>query len=200
MGYTLLPGRPYPLGATASSKGTNFAIFSQDATRVDLCFFDAEGKQIDCIGLRERTAYVWHVFVRDIRPGQLYGYRIEGSWEPEKGHRFNYNKLLLDPYAKAISGTVNWKAPIFPYDVLSGNDLKMDNQDSADGVPKGVVIDPRFNWDNDCPLRRHWLIRSSTKFTSRASACETLRFPNRFAVPMQDSPMLRASNILKGLE
>jgi isoamylase len=111
MNLTLLPGRPYPLGATVSSKGTNFAIFSQDATRVDLCLFDNEGKQTACITLRERTAHVWHGFVRGVKPGQLYGYRVEGSWEPEKGHRFNYNKLLLDPYAKAISGKVNWKAP-----------------------------------------------------------------------------------------
>ena len=151
MNRTLLPGRPYPLGATVSSKGTNFAIFSQDATRVDLCLFDAEGKQTDCIALRERTAFVWHGFVRHIKPGQLYGYRIEGPWEPEKGHRFNYNKLLVDPYAKAISGKVDWKAPIFPYDVASGDDLKMDTQDSAEGVPKSVVVDPRFNWDDDCP-------------------------------------------------
>jgi isoamylase len=151
MGYTLLPGRPYPLGATASSKGTNFAIFSQDATRVDLCLFDASEKQIDRIPLRERTAYIWHGFIRDIKPGQFYGFRIDGSWDPEKGHRFNYNKLLLDPYAKAISGKVNWKAPIFPYDVLSGDDLKMDTQDSADGVPKCVVIDSTFNWEYDSP-------------------------------------------------
>jgi isoamylase len=151
MNRTLLPGRPYPLGATVSTKGTNFAIFSQDATRVDLCLFDAEGKQTDCVTLRERTAFVWHGFVRDMKPGQLYGYRIEGPWEPEKGHRFNYNKLLVDPYAKAISGKVDWKAPIFPYDVISGDDLKMDTQDSVDGVPRSVVVDTRFNWDNDCP-------------------------------------------------
>jgi isoamylase len=106
MNRTLLPGRPYPLGATVLTKGINFAIFSQDATRVDLRLFDAQGKQTDCIGLRERTAFVWHGFVRGIQAGQLYGYRIEGLWEPEKGHRFNYNKLLVDPYAKAISGKV----------------------------------------------------------------------------------------------
>ena len=151
MNRTLLPGRPYPLGATVLTKGTNFAIFSQDATRVDLCLFDAQGKQTDCIGLRERTAFVWHGFVRGIEAGQLYGYRIEGSWEPEKGHRFNYNKLLVDPYAKAISRKVDWKAPIFPYDVRSGDDLKIDHQDSADGVPKSVVVGPKFSWDNDCP-------------------------------------------------
>jgi isoamylase len=151
MNHTLLPGRPYPLGATVSSKGTNFAIFSQDATRVDLCLFNTEGKQTDCIALRERTAFVWHGFIQYIKPGQLYGYRIEGPWAPEKGHRFNYNKLLVDPYAKAISGKVDWKVPIFPYDVRSGDDLKIDHQDSADGVPKSVVVGPKISWDNDCP-------------------------------------------------
>jgi isoamylase len=151
MSRTLLPGRPHPLGATAHSKGTNFALFSQDATKVDLCLFDSEGKQTECITLRERTAYVWHGFIRDIKPGQLYGFRIDGPWDPEKGHRFNYNKLLVDPYAKAISGTVDWKAPIFAYDLASGDDLKMDTQVSSDGVPKSVVVDMEFDWENDCP-------------------------------------------------
>jgi isoamylase len=150
MSRTLLPGRPYPLGATASSKGTNFSIFSQDATSVDLCLFDSEGNQTDCIHLRERTAYVWHGFLRDVKPGQLYGYRIDGQWQPESGHRFNYNKLLVDPYAKALSGDVDWKAPIFPYDVTSGNDLTFDTQDSARGVPKSVVVDTKFDWGEDC--------------------------------------------------
>jgi isoamylase len=147
---TLLPGRPYPLGATVYKKGTNFAIFSQDATKVELCLFDSDGVQTDCIALREHTAYVWHGLVRAISPGQLYGYRIHGPWEPEKGHRFNHNKLLVDPYAKAIAGHVDWKAPIFPYDLASGDDLKFDEQDSAAGVPKSVVIDSEFDWDDDC--------------------------------------------------
>jgi isoamylase len=151
MKRTLLPGRPYPLGATITSKGTNFAIFSEGATRVDLCLFDASGRQTDCITLRERTAYVWHGLVREIKPGQLYGYRIDGPWEPALGHRFNFNKLLVDPYAKAISGEVDWKAPIFPYDLASGDDTKMDASDSADGIPKCVVIDGQFDWGKDFP-------------------------------------------------
>jgi isoamylase len=146
---TLLPGQPYPLGATVLKMGTNFAIFSQDATRVELCLFDSDGRQTDCIVLRERTAFVWHGFVRDIKPGQLYGYRIHGPWEPEKGHRFNHNKLLVDPYAKAISGSVDWKAPIFPYDLTSKDDARMDEEDSATGVPKSVVIDNEFDWGDD---------------------------------------------------
>ncbi len=151
MNRTLLPGRPYPLGATASSKGTNFAIFSEHATQIDVCFFDADGKETDCVTLREHTALVWHGLIRDIKPGQLYGYRVDGPWAPEEGKRFNRAKLLVDPYAKAISGQVDWKAPIFPYDLMSGDDTKIDIQDSAAGVPKSVVIDPKFNWDGDCP-------------------------------------------------
>ena len=150
MNRTLLPGRPYPLGATASSKGTNFAIFSEGATKVDVCFFDADGTETDCVTLRERTALVWHGLVRNIKPGQFYGYRIDGPWEPEKGRRFNYKKLLLDPYAKAISGQVDPKAPIYAYDVNSGDDLKIDTQDSAAGVPRSVVIDSHFDWGDDC--------------------------------------------------
>jgi isoamylase len=150
MSRTLLPGRPFPLGATVSSKGTNFAIFSEGATRVDVCCFDANGVQTDCITLRERTAFVWHGLIRDVKPGQLYGYRIDGPWEPELGHRFNAAKLLVDPYAEAISGQVDWKAPIYAYDVASGDDLKIDTQDSAAGVPKSVVVDSRFDWGDDC--------------------------------------------------
>jgi isoamylase len=150
MDHTLLPGRPYPLGATSSSKGTNFAIFSEGADRVDLCLFDADGKQTDCVTLRERTAHVWHGMLCGIKPGQLYGYRVHGSWEPEKGRRFNSAKLLIDPYTKAIAGKVDWKAPIFGHDAASGNDLKIDTQDSAAGVPKSVVIESKFDWEGDC--------------------------------------------------
>ena len=150
MNRTLLPGRPYPLGATVYPKGVNFALFSEGATKVDVCLYDAEGNQTDTITLRERTALVWHGLVRDIKPGQLYAYRVDGPWAPEKGHRFNYNKLLVDPYAKAISGNVDWKAPIYAYDVTSGDDLKFDDQDSAAGVPRSVVIDNHFDWGSDC--------------------------------------------------
>jgi len=151
MSRTLLPGKPYPLGAIARKTGTNFAIYSEGATRVDVCLFDAEGRQTDCITLRERTALVWHGFIRDIKPGQLYGFRVDGPWDPKNGQRFNFNKLLVDPYAKAISGQVDWKAPIFPYDLGSGDPFKLDAQDSASGVPKSVVVDGRFDWGEDCP-------------------------------------------------
>jgi glycogen operon protein len=151
MRRTLLPGKPYPLGATPTSKGTNFSLFSENATGVSVCFFDEAGDQIDCVALRERTAFVWHGMIRDIKPGQRYGYRVEGPWQPEAGLRFNSNKLLIDPYAKALTGEVDWKAPIFPYDVATGNDLIRDDQDSAAGVPKAIVIDERFDWEDDCP-------------------------------------------------
>jgi len=150
MERTLLPGKPYPLGATPSTQGTNFALYSEQATGVKVCFFDESGKQVDCVSLKERTAFVWHGLIRNIKPGQRYGYRVEGPWEPEKGLRFNSSKLLVDPYAKSISGEVDWKAPIFPYDLMSGDDTKKCDQDSAAGVPKSIVIDGHFDWGDDC--------------------------------------------------
>ncbi len=126
MNHTLLPGKPYPLGATASKEGTNFALYSEQATGVRVCFFDEQGKEADCVALKERTAFVWHGFTRGIKPGQRYGYRVDGPWEPDAGLRFNSAKLLVDPYARAIAGEVDWKAPIFAYDVASGDDGKKD--------------------------------------------------------------------------
>jgi glycogen operon protein len=150
MPRTLLPGKPYPLGATPSREGTNFALYSENATAVHVCFFDEKGNQTDCVHLRERTAYVWHGLIRNIKPGQRYGFRVEGPWEPEKGLRFNAAKLLVDPYAKALTGEVDWKAPIFPYDVQSGDPRKKCDLDSAAGVPKSIVIDGHFDWGDDC--------------------------------------------------
>jgi glycogen operon protein len=150
MQRTLLPGKPYPLGATPVALGTNFAIFSEQATGVSVCLFDEDGKQVDCIELHERTAFVWHGLIRNIKAGQRYGFRVEGPWEPEKGLRFNSAKLLVDPYAKAIAGEVDYKGPIFPYDVMSGDDTKKDEQDDADSVPKSVVVECNFDWGEDC--------------------------------------------------
>ena len=151
MERTLLPGKPYPLGATPTSQGTNFALYSENATAVQICLFDDDGKQVDCVALRERTAFVWHGLLRNIKPGQRYGYRVEGPWEPEKGLRFNSSKLLVDPYAKAISGEVDAAGPIFPYDLESGDDTKKCDRDDAASVPKSVVVDPHFDWGDDCP-------------------------------------------------
>src|SRR5258708_19238701 len=149
MSRTLLPGKPYPLGANVYRRGTNFSIFSENATRVDICFFDPDGTQTDCFTLRERTAFSWHGFVNEIKAGQLYGYRVDGAWEPEHGLRFNFNKLLVDPYAKAISGDVDWKQPIFGYDVASGDTTKMSTEDDTAGVPKSVLIDTRLYLGED---------------------------------------------------
>jgi isoamylase len=151
MPRTLLPGKPYPLGATPSSLGTNFALYSENATKVHVCFFDDDGKEIDCVELKEQTAFVWHGFLRGIQPGQRYGYRVDGPWQPENGIRFNAKKLLLDPYAKAIAGEVDHKGPIMPYDTASGDDTKICDIDDADYVPKSVVVDDKFDWGGDCP-------------------------------------------------
>ena len=151
MSRTLLPGKPYPLGSTAYKKGTNFALFSEFGARVDVCFYDADGNETDCVTLLERTAFVWHGFVSGIKPGQLYNFRVHGPWDPANGMRFNAKKSLLDPYAKAISGDVDWQAPIFAYDVASGDPMKKDEQDSARGVPKSVVIHDPFDWSDDHP-------------------------------------------------
>lgn len=145
----LLPGRPYPLGATPSSQGTNFALYSEHATSVQLCFFDEAGVQTETIELGERTALVWHGLVLGIKPGQRYAYRVAGEWKPSEGKRFNPAKLLIDPYAKAIEGDVDWKAPIFPYNMDTGNDLEIDTRDSAAGVPKSVVVAKDFDWRGD---------------------------------------------------
>ena len=151
MSRTLLPGKPYPLGSTAYKKGTNFALFSEYGARVDVCFYDAEGNETDCITLLERTAFVWHGFVNGTKAGQLYNFRVHGPWDPANGMRFNSAKSLVDPYAKAIAGNVDWKAPIFPYDIASGDPMKKDEQDSARGVPKSVVIHDPFDWSDDTP-------------------------------------------------
>jgi isoamylase len=145
----LLPGKPYPLGATVSESGTNFALYSETGTAVQVCFFDDQGAQTDCIALQEHTAFVWHGFVRGIKAGQRYGYRVDGPWEPEQGQRFNSAKLLVDPYAKAISGQVDDKGPIFPYDQMTGDDLRKSNVNDAASVPKSVVVEDTFNWGND---------------------------------------------------
>src|SRR5690348_1105341 len=104
------PGHPYPLGATWDGEGVNFAIYSENATRVDLCLFDEPkgASEKECVRLTERSNHVWHIYLPGIQPGQLYGYRMEGPFEPQQGHRYNRNKLLIDPYAKAIAGTIEW--------------------------------------------------------------------------------------------
>lgn len=142
-------GGPYPLGATWDGNGVNFALYSENATGVELCLFDTEGKETR-IKVRERTHQVWHVFVPELKPGQLYGYRVHGPYEPHNGHRFNSNKVLLDPYAKAISGIIEVKEELFSYQIgHEDEDLSFSEIDSAPFVPKSVVIDAGFDWKND---------------------------------------------------
>ena len=145
-------GQPYPLGATWMGNGVNFAIFSEHARSVELCLFDSmeDAKEYVRIPIKECTDQVWHVFLPDARPGQLYGFRVSGPYEPEKGLRFNSSKLLLDPYAKAIVGAVKWADEMFGY-VIGGEqeDLTQDLRDDARSVPKSLVIDSGFDWQND---------------------------------------------------
>jgi glycogen operon protein len=145
-------GYPYPLGATWLGNGVNFAIFSEMATSVDLCLFDnIDSPQENIrIPMTEQTDQVWHVFLPDVRPGQLYGYRVYGPYDPERGMRFNSSKLLIDPYAKAIAGQVNWADEMFGYVVGDANeDLARDFRDDAWGMPKAAVIDHAFDWGTD---------------------------------------------------
>ncbi len=150
MSRKLLPGRPYPLGAKPNSKGTNFALYSEHATSVSVCFFNEAGGETDCVELKEHTALVYHGLILGVKPGQRYGYRVDGPWNPTNGLRFNKAKLLVDPYAEAICGVVDWKQPIFPYSLESGNDLERDDRDSAAGVPKSIVVARDFDWAGDC--------------------------------------------------
>ncbi len=157
--FRVLPGRPHPLGATWDGHGVNFAVFSENAESVELCFFDRTDprKEIERIRVREQTAHVWHCYIPGVRPGQLYGYRVYGPFQPERGLRFNPSKLLIDPYAKAVAGAVDWSAPVFSYKMGDpGADLTRDEQDDAWGKPKGVVVDTYFDWDGDRAPRVPW--------------------------------------------
>lgn len=148
----ITPGSPYPLGATPDDKGVNFAIYADYATGVDLCLFNSpsDTKESQRIKMTERFHQVWHVHVSGIQPGQLYGYRVSGPYAPQEGNRFNENKLLLDPYAKAISGTINWHDSLFGYQIGSPEeDLSFSEADSAPYIPKSVVVDDAFDWEDD---------------------------------------------------
>ena len=148
----LSAGKPYPLGSTWSKKGTNFAVFSATATRMDLCFFDKtqDAQASRSIRMFHCTNQIWHVFVPDVKPGQCYGYRAHGPFEPAKGLRFNPAKLLLDPYAKAICGDLRWGPEMFGYIIGDPQaDLSKDERDDAGQMPKSVVIDPAFDWGSD---------------------------------------------------
>src|SRR5690606_4910747 len=150
------PGSPYPLGATYDGEGVNFALFSSNATVVELCLFNSEKLKHEThkIQLKEHTHQIWHCYIPGLKPGQLYGYRVHGPCEPQNGHRFNHHKLLLDPYSKAISGTIQWHDSLFGYEVGNeAEDLSFSKTDSAPFMPRSVVIDSKFDWEDDKPPR-----------------------------------------------
>jgi isoamylase len=147
----ILPGLPYPLGATWDGRGVNFALYSEHAEQVELCLFDEDDSETRG-QLTHQSAFVWHGYVPELRPGQRYGYRVHGPYDPARGQRFNANVLLLDPYAKALSRSEDWQRGCFGYDVLTGDDLKLQKAPAL-GAPRGVVIDPKFDWEGDAPPR-----------------------------------------------
>jgi isoamylase len=153
------PGHPYPQGATWDGAGVNFAIFSEHAEKVELCLFDTGEPPLetDRIALPEQTNQVWHGYFPDVRPGQLYGYRVHGPYDPGNGHRFNANKVLLDPYAKAVGRPLRWDDALFGYRVGGKEqDLALDDRDSAAFAPLAMVVDQAFTWGNDAPPRTPW--------------------------------------------
>jgi len=171
------PGRPFPQGATWDGVGTNFSLWSERAERVELCLFDEHGgeRRLD---VRDRTAFQWHVYLRGVGPGQRYGYRVHGPYEPEAGLRFNPAKLLIDPYAKAIEGVIGWRAAnTLPYQPGHGEDadLRLDDSDDAAAIPRGVVVDPRFDWGDDRPPGHSW---SSTIIYETHVKGFTMRHPD----------------------
>jgi isoamylase len=152
------PGQAYPRGATWDGEGVNFSLFSAHAEKVELCIFDNAGRhEIQRLNIRERTDGNWHAYLPEARPGLLYGYRVHGPYDPERGHRFNPNKLLIEPYAKHLQGPLVWSDAHFGY--RTGNsraDLSFDRRDSAAGTPKCRVVDPAFTWGDDRPPRIPW--------------------------------------------
>ncbi len=153
MPRTILPGKPYPQGATWDGAGVNFSLYSEKATSVELCLFDeVDSKESETIPIRECTGYAWHCYLPGVKLGQLYGYRVHGAYNPERGERCNPAKLLIDPYARALAGRLNWDAPVFGYKLGDAKgDLSRDDNDDAWGVPKSVVTTTHFDWENDRP-------------------------------------------------
>lgn len=152
----LSSGTPYPLGATWDGKGVNFALFAGNATAVELCLFDEQcAQELERIAVKEKSRQVWHIYVEGIGPGQCYGYRVDGPYDPAAGHRYNPNKLLIDPYAKAISGSVEWHDSLFGYD-LEKDDTVMSGTDSAPFTPKAVVVDQNYDWEGIGAPKRNY--------------------------------------------
>ena len=152
-------GQPYPLGATWDGVGVNFALFAEHATAVELCLFDSPyaGRESMRIPLPERDDFIWHAYLPDVKPGQLYGYRVDGLYDPAAGYRFNPAKLLVDPYAKGIGRQIRWHESLFGFTIdHADSDLSKDDRDTAAYAPLGAVIDPSFTWGDDRPPRTPW--------------------------------------------
>ncbi|WP_306286173.1 alpha-amylase family glycosyl hydrolase [Sphingomonas sp. Ant20] len=155
---TLEAGSAYPLGATFDGLGVNFAVYSANAEKIELCVYDDSGRrELKRYVLPEWTDEVWHGYLPDAQPGLSYGYRAYGRYAPEEGHRFNPNKLLLDPYAKAMTGELRWTDAMYGYQVKSAReDLSFDRRDNALTMPKGVVTDSHFDWSRDVRPNTPW--------------------------------------------
>ena len=148
--FQIREGSPFPLGASWDGEGANFALFSANATSVEICLFDSAGdKEIARVELPEYTNQIFHGYLPEVGPGAFYGYRVHGPYEPDAGHRFNPNKLVLDPYARAHAGELKWDPAVFGYQMESMDDLTFDERDSAPFMPKCVVVDPNFNWKGE---------------------------------------------------
>ncbi|MES1183653.1 MAG: glycogen debranching protein GlgX [Myxococcales bacterium] len=161
-----LPGSPHPLGATWDGNGVNFALFSAHAEGVELCLFDDEGGETR-LPVSQRTAFVWHVYVPGITVGQRYGYRVHGPYDPSRGHRFNPNVVLLDPYARALDGVERWEAGCFAYELGNPDEDRRPSSEPATGAPRGVVVDPSFDWEGDqaprVPMRQAVIYEAHVK-------------------------------------
>jgi isoamylase len=151
------PGSPYPLGATWDGVGVNFALFSEHATRVELCLFDSPDDELESltIPLPEQTDMVWHGYLPDVQPGQLYGYRVHGPFAPHAGHRFNPNKLVLDPYARVVGRNIRWHESLFGF-TFGLDDTTFDRRDSGAYAPLAAVVDGAFTWGDDRPPKTPW--------------------------------------------
>lgn len=184
MSQSLWPGKPYPLGADWNGEGTNFALFSENATKVELCLFDEQDHETR-LELKEVDKFIWHGYAPEIGPGQRYGFRVHGPFAPQEGHRFNPNKLLIDPYAKALDGDVQPGEAIFgyPWDQPE-DDLAFSESDSAPLMPKAVVVDPHFDWEGDELLRTLGMKPSFTNCTFGVSPVCTRTFRQSCAAPM----------------
>ena len=176
-----LKGRPFPLGVTLSEQGANFAVRSEIADAIEVCLFD-QGGQEERFELPERTAHVFHGCLRGVGPGQRYGLRVHGPWNPSEGLRCNGAKLLLDPYATAIDGQVGWGEEVFGHRFDEPG--RLNEVDSAPYMPRCVITDPDFDWGEDVPPRCPWTRRSSTRLMSKVSPCAIPTYRSSFEVRM----------------